>query len=130
MPGRRRWDRCCRNTSDATGGRRTNRWRRQAYSARVARVTNYFDEPVAARYDDDLEDHFAPQHLDSESEFLAALAAPGNRALEFAIGTGRIAVPLARRGVQVAGIELSEPMLRRLRAKPESADMDVVLGDM
>jgi len=42
----------------------------------------------------------------------------------------RIAVPLARRGVQVAGIELSEPMLRRLRAKPEGADMDVVLGDM
>jgi SAM-dependent methyltransferase len=93
-------------------------------------VTNYFDEPVAARYDQDTEEHFAPEHLERESEFLAGLAAPGNRALEFAIGTGRIAVPLARRGVEVAGIELSEPMARRLRAKPEGAAMDVVIGDM
>ena len=93
-------------------------------------VTNYFDEPVAAGYDESTEQHFAPEHLERESALLAELAAPGNRALEFAIGTGRIAVPLARRGVEVAGIELSEPMVRRLRAKPEGAAMTVVIGDM
>jgi SAM-dependent methyltransferase len=93
-------------------------------------VTNYFDEPVAARYDDSTEDHFASEHVELEAKFLAGLAAPGNRVLEFAIGTGRIAVPLARRGVTVAGIELSEAMVRRLRAKPEGAHLDVVIGDM
>ncbi len=85
-------------------------------------MTNYFDEPVAARYDQDSRGTLRSRTPGAESEFLAGLAAPGNRALEFAIGTGRIAVPLARRGVEVAGIELSEPMARRLRAKPEGAE--------
>ncbi|EOD69695.1 class I SAM-dependent DNA methyltransferase [Amycolatopsis vancoresmycina] len=69
---------------------------------------------------------FAPEVVGPAVERLAALA-DGGRALEFAIGTGRIAVPLAERGVPVAGIELSEPMLARLRAK---AAIPVVTGDM
>ncbi|SCL14031.1 SAM-dependent methyltransferase [Micromonospora inyonensis] len=62
-------------------------------------------------------------------ERLAALAA-GGRALEFAIGTGRVAVPLAGRGVPVAGIELSRPMLDQLRTKADEATIPVVVGDM
>jgi SAM-dependent methyltransferase len=69
---------------------------------------------------------FAPEVVGPAVERLAALAG-GGRALEFAIGTGRIAVPLAERGVSVTGIELSEPMLARLRQK---ATLPVVVGDM
>ena len=60
---------------------------------------------------------------------LAGLARDG-RALELAIGTGRVAVPLAARGVRVSGIELSPAMLARLRAKPGAAGIEVVEGDM
>ncbi|RYH02911.1 MAG: class I SAM-dependent methyltransferase [Alphaproteobacteria bacterium] len=60
---------------------------------------------------------------------LAELA-NGGAALEFAIGTGRVAIPLHTRGVPVTGIELSEPMVAELRAKPESAGIPVVVGDM
>ncbi len=60
---------------------------------------------------------------------LAGLAG-GGRALELAIGTGRVAVPLAGRGVPVSGIEISPHMLERLRAKPGAADIEVVEGDM
>src|SRR2546421_9745448 len=59
---------------------------------------------------------------------LAGLAEEG-RALEFAIGTGRIALPLAERGVPVAGIDNSEAMVARLRAKPGAEDIDVAIGD-
>ena len=69
---------------------------------------------------------FAPEVVGPVVERLAALAG-GGRALEFAIGTGRIAVPLAERGVPVTGVELSEPMLDRLRRK---AAIPVVVGDM
>lgn len=63
---------------------------------------------------------------------LERLAGSGGRALEFAIGTGRVALPLAARGVQADGIELSMPMLARLRAKPggDKASVPVVVGDM
>ncbi|MFS0702900.1 class I SAM-dependent methyltransferase [Cellulomonas sp. 179-A 9B4 NHS] len=60
---------------------------------------------------------------------LAALA-DGGRALELAIGTGRVAVPLAERGVPVVGIELSRPMLEQLRTKVDEATVPVVVGDM
>ncbi|MEV4493875.1 class I SAM-dependent methyltransferase [Micromonospora coxensis] len=63
-------------------------------------------------------------------ECLAALVPDGGRVLELAIGTGRVAVPLARRGVTVEGIEGSPAMLERLRAKLGGADLPVVLGDM
>ena len=83
-----------------------------------------FGEDVAARYDD---------HLRGDEEaaasFLSALA-QGRPALEFAIGTGRIAIPLAEKGVQVDGIELSPHMVERLRAKTRNNPMNVTIGDM
>ncbi|HZE28576.1 MAG TPA: hypothetical protein VE055_00655, partial [Gaiellaceae bacterium] len=62
----------------------------------------YFDEPVAARYDESYPEMFSPEHVDPVVDLLAELAGDG-RALELAIGTGRIAVPLAQRGVPVHG---------------------------
>jgi SAM-dependent methyltransferase len=87
----------------------------------------YFDESVAATYDD--ESITAPEVVDPVVDFLADLAGPG-RALEFAVGTGRIAVPLVQRGVPVHGIELSRAMAARLTAKPEAEGIDVTIGDM
>ena len=72
---------------------------------------------------------FAPEVLGPAVDFLAALA-PGGRALEFAVGTGRIALPLSDRGVSVAGIDTSEAMLGVLRGKPGADRIEVVLGDM
>ncbi|WP_232524981.1 class I SAM-dependent DNA methyltransferase [Nocardioides mangrovicus] len=90
---------------------------------------NYFDEPVAADYDDDTDVRFSAEHLALESGFLAELASPGGRALELAIGTGRVALPLAARGVEVHGIELSQAMVDRLREKPGGREIPVTLGD-
>ena len=88
----------------------------------------FFGEDVASRYDDDVE-IAAPAVVDPIVDVLAELAGDG-RALEFAIGTGRIAVPLAARGVSVAGIDNSEHMVARLRAKAEAKDIEVAIGDM
>jgi SAM-dependent methyltransferase len=71
---------------------------------------------------------FEPAVVDPVVEFLAELAG-GGRTLEFGIGTGRIALPLARRGVSVHGIELSKAMVARLRAKPGGEDIGVSIGD-
>ena len=81
-----------------------------------------FGPEVAARYDDELRGD-----EDQTVDFLVDVAA-GRRACEFAIGTGRIAVPLAARGVDVCGIDQSEAMLDRLRQR--AADIPVVRGDM
>jgi SAM-dependent methyltransferase len=89
---------------------------------------NYFDEPVASRYDDPDDAMFDPALTDMTAGFLVGLAG-GGAALEFGIGTGRIAVPLARRGVQVHGIDLSEAMVARLRAKPGGEAIGVTIGD-
>lgn len=89
----------------------------------------FWHEAAAASYDSDPGGRNDPAALAVESALLAELAGGGG-ALELAIGTGRVAVPLARRGVRVAGIELSEPMLAQLRAKPEAAGMELVVGDM
>jgi SAM-dependent methyltransferase len=88
----------------------------------------YFDEPVAARYDESSADMFDPEVVDPVVDFLAELAG-GGRALELGIGTGRIALPLARRGVSVHGIELSKAMAARLRAKPGGDGIGVTIGD-
>jgi SAM-dependent methyltransferase len=69
-----------------------------------------------------------PAVVDPAVDFLAALAGDG-AALELGIGTGRIAIPLAQRGVRVAGIDLSEEMVARLRAKPGGAEIPVTIGD-
>ena len=88
----------------------------------------YFDERVAAKYDDDVSELFDPEVLEPVIDFLAELAGSG-RALELGIGTGRIALPLAQRGVEVHGIDLSESMVARLRAKPSGEDVHVTIGD-
>jgi hypothetical protein len=87
----------------------------------------FFGEDVAARYDEE-GGMFDPAVVTPVVEVLADLAGSG-RALEFAIGTGRIAVPLAARGVAVAGIDDSEAMVARLRAKPGSDGIEVAIGD-
>jgi SAM-dependent methyltransferase len=88
----------------------------------------YFDEPVAARYDESSADMFDPAVVDPVVDFLVELAGDG-AALELGIGTGRIAVPLAQRGVPVHGIELSKAMAARLRAKPGAEEIGVTIGD-
>ena len=88
----------------------------------------YFDERVAARYDDSEAEMFEAEAIDPVVEVLAELAGSG-RALELGIGTGRIALPLARRGVSVHGIDLSKAMVARLRAKPGGDDIRVTIGD-
>lgn len=88
-----------------------------------------FDERVAGTYDDPDDPMFAPAAIDPVVDVLAELAGEG-RALELAIGTGRIALPLAARGVDVHGIELSRAMVARLREKPGGGRIDVSIGDM
>jgi SAM-dependent methyltransferase len=88
----------------------------------------FFDEPVAARYDEESADLFEPAVVGPVVELLAELAGSG-RALELGVGTGRIALPLAQRGVPVHGIELSRAMAGRLRAKPGGEAVGVTIGD-
>jgi SAM-dependent methyltransferase len=88
-----------------------------------------WDADAAQRYDTPGTGMFAPEVLRATVDRLAALAG-GRRALEFAIGTGRVAVPLAERGVPVTGIELSHPMIAQLRTKADEATIPVVVGDM
>ncbi len=88
----------------------------------------YFDETIASTYDEYSAGSFAPDVVQPAVDFIAALAGSG-RALELGIGTGRIALPLAERGVAVHGIELSNAMVERLRAKPGGDDIEVTIGD-
>ncbi|MFD6286615.1 class I SAM-dependent DNA methyltransferase [Streptomyces sp. NPDC060205] len=88
-----------------------------------------WDAATARRYDTPGTGMFAPQTLGPTVDRLAGLAGDG-AALEFAIGTGRVAVPLVERGVPVTGIELSPPMVEQLRTKADEATIPVVIGDM
>ena len=88
----------------------------------------YFGERVAARYDESSAEMFDSAVVNPVIDFLVEIAGSG-RALELGIGTGRIALPLARRGVPVHGIELSKAMVARLRAKPGGEDIGVTIGD-
>ena len=88
----------------------------------------YFSEPVAERYDERYAHLTDPAVVDPIVAFLADLGRDG-AALELGIGTGRIALPLARRGVRVHGIELSKPMVARLRAKPGAEQIGLTIGD-
>ena len=89
----------------------------------------YFGEEVAARFDDVYDWQAERAVVKPMVDFLAELAGDG-RALEFAIGTGRIGLPLARRGVPVHGIELSRAMVTRLQAKPDAELVGITIGDM
>jgi len=88
----------------------------------------YFGERVASRYDESAAEMFDPAVVDPVVDFLAQIAGSG-RALELGIGTGRIALPLAQRGVPVHGIDLSKAMVARLHAKPGGKDIEVTIGD-
>jgi SAM-dependent methyltransferase len=90
---------------------------------------NHFDGWHAANYDATVADRFDARLLGPCVDVLAELAGDG-RALEFAIGTGRVALPLTGRGVDVVGIEFSPAMVEQLRAKPGGDALDVTLGDM
>lgn len=90
---------------------------------------DHFGPEVARSYDESVAEMFAPAAVESAVHVLSQLAGDG-RALEFAIGTGRIALPLAARGIEVCGIELSEAMAEQLRQKPGGGDLHVTIGDM
>ncbi len=90
---------------------------------------DYFGEDVAARYDEGAGSEFDPEVVGLTVDVLAELSEDG-AALEFAVGTGRIALPLAARGVPVSGIELSIAMAERLRAKDDARLVKVTIGDM
>ena len=88
----------------------------------------HFGERVAASYDESAVDMFEPGVVEPAVDVLADLAGSG-RALELGIGTGRVALPLARRGIPVHGIDLSRAMVARLRAKPGGDVISVTIGD-
>lgn len=89
----------------------------------------WFGESVAAGYDDGSGVEYEPDEIRRTAELLHDLAGDGD-ALEFAIGTGRIARPLAQLGTTVRGIELSRAMVRRLQCKDGADPIDVTIGDM
>lgn len=89
----------------------------------------FFDAEVAADYDDPTDPASDPALVEATVARLAALA-DGGPALELAIGTGRIALPLAARGIAVSGVDLSRAMVAQMRAKPGGADIPVEIGDM
>jgi len=93
------------------------------------RQEEIWDVETAQNYDTPGTGMFAPEVLIPTVDRLAELAGNG-RALEFAIGTGRVAVPLSERGIPVSGIELSQPMIDQLRTKVDEATIPVLCGDM
>ncbi|MEQ1901259.1 MAG: class I SAM-dependent methyltransferase [Devosia sp.] len=88
-----------------------------------------WDVEAAKSYDTPGTGMFDPVLLKQTSDYLVKLA-EGGPVLEFAIGTGRVAIPLAERGLRVSGIEFSQPMIDELRSKIDAETMPVVLGDM
>jgi len=91
-------------------------------------LIDYFAGPVAERYDAYVGDEFEPAVIAATVDFLTGLVGDGT-ALELGIGTGRIALPLAQRGVSVHGIDLSKDMVAQLHAKPGGESIPVAIGD-
>src|SRR5215218_4229110 len=89
---------------------------------------DYFGERVAARYDETSGDMFDPGVVEPTVDFLAELAGDG-AALELGIGTGRLALPLSRRGVRIHGIDDSTHMVERMRTKPDGDRIEVSIGN-
>lgn len=92
-------------------------------------MDNHFDTEIAQTYDEDVAFKASAEDLAMTVQVLRELAGNG-RALEFAIGTGRVAIPLAAAGVTVVGNEFSQAMVDQMRAKPGGADIPVGIGDM
>ena len=88
-----------------------------------------FDERIARTYDADGAEMFAPEVLGPTVDFLAGLVGD-RRALEFGVGTGRVALALSAQGVDVAGIELSRAMVQEMMLKPGADQVPVTIGDM
>ncbi|MQA01215.1 MAG: methyltransferase domain-containing protein [Streptosporangiales bacterium] len=119
------------NYAEVTTLARGNRWTCSWFVDMVVgmRQDEIWDADAARGYDTPGAGMFATEVLGPTVDRLAELAG-GGRVLEFAIGTGRVAVPLAQRGVPVTGIELSVPMVEQLRTKVDEAMVPVVVGDM
>ena len=100
----------------------------ESYAFRIV-SSDVWDEETAAVYDEEAAEMFAPEVVEPAVSFLARLAGNGP-ALGFAIGTGRIGIPLMQRGIPVMGIDLSPSMTSRLRAKVSETDLPVTVGDM
>jgi len=90
---------------------------------------NIFNQRIAARYDEADRTMFDARVLTPTVDVLVDLA-NGGRVLEFAIGTGRVALPLSEKGVSVSGIELSQPMVDQLKLKPGGENIETIVGDM
>ena len=90
---------------------------------------NIWDAVTAQNYDTPGSGMFSPEIIEPTVTRLAELA-NGGRVLEFAVGTGRVAIPLVQRGVSVTGIELSKPMIEQLRKKIDDSSLPVIYGDM
>ena len=91
--------------------------------------SDVWDADTAAAYDDDVADRATPEAIAPTIDYLVELAG-GSAALEFAIGTGRVAIPLHQRGISVTGLELSQPMINVLRTKVTADEIPVIQGDM
>jgi SAM-dependent methyltransferase len=89
---------------------------------------NYFDERIARSYEAKWPELFEPAVVNPTVNVLSDLAGTGS-ALELGIGTGRIALPLSRRGLPVHGIELSPAMVAEMRTKPGGDNIGVTIGD-
>ncbi|MGA9278765.1 MAG: SAM-dependent methyltransferase, partial [Ilumatobacter sp.] len=91
----------------------------ESRSEQLAAPDQHLDPAIAAGYDRSAGAKFSTDEIDRTADALAVLA-DGGAAIEFAIGTGRVALPLTARGVSVSGMDISEPMLAELRKKPGS----------
>src|SRR4051812_8143515 len=119
-----------RHTGPSQCGYSGTRWLRYTDDATVPVVPDdYWGEDTAARYDESSGPEFDADVIASTVDALAELAGDG-AAVELAIGTGRIALPLAARGVAVSGVELSPAMAERLRVKDPGKTVQVTIGDM
>ena len=90
--------------------------------------TDHFGERIATTYRQKWPHLFEPEVIEPTVSFLAELAG-GGAAIEFGVGTGRIAIPLSQRGVRVHGIDLSPAMVAQMRATPDAEGIGVTIGD-
>ena len=90
-------------------------------------MKNYFGKEIAERYDDD-QLIYDPNVVNPAVDFLADMSC-GGAALELGIGTGRIALPLSRKGIRVHGIDFSQEMVAQLQSKPGADSIGVTMGN-